>query len=140
MPTMFIVRGVPGSGKSTLADMLAERTENCVVCEADDYFYDEDNNYNYNGDLIGEAHEWCWNKAYKGCFENKNVIVSNTAALEKHVNKYIALAEEFGYNIQIITLQSTFKNNKNLSQEVLDKFDRRFCYKRFDIGCGNDDE
>lgn len=135
--TMIIIRGIPGSGKSTVADALAAFHEDCIVCEADDFFYEETGLhgqvYKFKPELLDAAHLWCYDKAREGCMQNKTVIVSNTSALEKHVQKYIDLANDFGYNIQIITCQSTFKSIHALSEEAMDKFDKRMVYKKFNL-------
>ena len=132
MSVMYIIRGVPGSGKTSLAEIL-ERDLLAIVCEADDYFYNEDNEYVYDKSQINEAHKYCFDKVHKTMMKRGNVIISNTSSEEWELQKYIDLANDFGYDIQIITLQSTFSNIHDVPREVLDKFDKKFVYKKFDL-------
>lgn len=133
MPTMYIIRGIPGSGKSTLAEVIAQFIDDVIICEADDYFYTNENEYQYDSRYVGDAHNWCFNKAAKGCIDRKHVIISNTSIKDKFVKQYINLAKEHMYDIQIITCQSTFKNIHTVPEEVMDSFKRKMQYKAYDI-------
>ena len=67
---MYIIRGLPGSGKSTLSGQIVkaytEQGKRAIICSADDYFIDQrTGNYNWDGNRLDEAHNWCRNKAEK---------------------------------------------------------------------------
>lgn len=70
---LTLIRGLPGSGKSTLA-----KTLDAQHFEADMYFINEKGEYCYNGDKIGEAHEWCQQQVEKALAANQDVVVANT--------------------------------------------------------------
>lgn len=54
--TLYIMRGVPGSGKSTLANQLAEGDESRIL--STDQFFMKDGTYQFDGKMLGKAHEW----------------------------------------------------------------------------------
>lgn len=136
MKTMYIIRGIPGSGKTTLAEMISKST-NAVICEADNYFMEDVDDgtlvYNFKAHELNQAHAWCKKLCENVMKLQQDVIVSNTSAKEKFMRPYIDLAKEYGYNIQVITCQSTFKNIHDVPDEVIEKYERGFQYQRFDI-------
>lgn len=133
MSTMYIIRGLPGSGKSWLAEAIASFQDNTVICEADDYFYDQNNNYLFDRNQLNQAHQWCQSKAYEALCQAKNVIISNTSTREKEVNTYLNLAKEFGCNVQVIDVQSTFDTVHDVPVEAVEKMRRRFVRKEFQL-------
>ena len=61
---LILIRGLSGSGKTLLADSLTlnsdyEEIEGRASISADDYFTDDDGNYSFNHEKLGEAHHWC---------------------------------------------------------------------------------
>ncbi|MEG1581928.1 MAG: hypothetical protein RR334_02065, partial [Clostridia bacterium] len=69
MKKIIIIRGISGSGKTTFAiklkSLFAERGEDCEICEADDYFTGTDGQYNFNPNLLSQAHNACYSKFVK---------------------------------------------------------------------------
>lgn len=111
MRKLIIIRGVSGSGKTTLSKLLADAFTaqgfRAFTCEADNYFYDEDGNYNFIQSELSFAHEWCQDCAelyMEGGVEI--VIVSNTFTQNWEMEPYIKLAEKFGYSVDSIVKEN----------------------------------
>ena len=64
---MIINRGLPGSGKSTLSRSIKSSYEDSIVCSGDDYFMDSNGNYNFDQNLLFEAHLSAQKKADASC-------------------------------------------------------------------------
>lgn len=97
MKAMLFLRAVSGSGKSTLASVLSEDGR-YPIFEADQYFYDEAGNYNFDASKLGDAHKDCQSRVVDAMREGVDkVIVSNTSTREQDVQLYKGLAEAEGY-------------------------------------------
>lgn len=48
---VVVFRGLPGSGKSSICKAISEQV-NATKCSADDFFFDDDGNYCYDGSKI----------------------------------------------------------------------------------------
>lgn len=88
MATLHIVRGLPGSGKSTFAKQLAIQL-GCRHFEADMFFTDENGNYNFDRQKIGDAHEWCRDSVLAEVCEGRDVVVSNTFTTPTELEAYL---------------------------------------------------
>lgn len=124
----FIIRGTSGSGKSTLAESLACLASDSIICEADDYFIDADGNYNFDPNLLGQAHSWCKNKFAEAVKNRVQVVIcSNTNTTKKEYQFYIDKAKNAGYTVHIITVER-FMNTKSIHEvpdEVVQKQSER---------------
>lgn len=90
---LVILRGLPGAGKSTLAQMIADE-----IFEADQFFYDEDDVYQFDFDRLEEAHADCFARFQIAVDrECSSIAVSNTSSLEWEFEKYRKYAQEHGY-------------------------------------------
>lgn len=80
MKTLFILRGVPGCGKSTVAKNLCPD----VICEADNFFYTETEEYCFDFTKLGQAHDYC-RQTCKAAMQRgvERIVVSNTSTTEK---------------------------------------------------------
>lgn len=85
---LIIVRGLPGSGKSTLAKLLLDSGTVDHLFETDQFFI-KDGVYNFDGNKIVEAHEWCLEKTKKALMMEDAVVVCNTFTREKELRPYI---------------------------------------------------
>lgn len=136
---LLIIRGVPGAGKSTIAFSLVDSGLFYDYFEADMYFEGLDG-YNYNKSLIKEAHDWCYKEVKKEMLLGRSVIVSNTSTQYWQYKRYIDLAQELGYNIQIMVLESSFKSTHNVPEETITRMQKELkedTLESFGIGCRN---
>jgi predicted kinase len=76
-PTLYLYRGIPGSGKSTAAQ---KNHDIDFVFEADDYFWLDGVTfiYNYDTNLISDAHRHCLWKTKVALQKGYSVAVANT--------------------------------------------------------------
>ncbi|XP_044537679.1 NEDD4-binding protein 2 [Gracilinanus agilis] len=97
--TLVLLRGLPGSGKSFLARKLLEENPNGVILSSDDFFY-KNGQYQFDGNLLGEAHEWNQKRA-KEALEKKvsPVIIDNTNLQAWEMKPYIILSQKYKYKI-----------------------------------------
>ena len=119
---LYIIRGVPGSGKSTLAHKLTDN-----VVEADQYFYDDKGNYNWSADKLNQAHNWCFYTVKKYMEEGRDKIaVANTFVKNKDYKRYVDLAKEFGYKVDIRTCTGNYQNIHNVPDETVERMRSKF--------------
>lgn len=137
-----ILCGISGSGKSTY---IGKHFPNAVVCSADHYFIRQ-GTYAFDSRKLGEAHGECLRK-YVGelqtialeldskglrlnfC-EEKIVVVDNTNTSIAEVAPYVALANAYGHDCEVIILQEdpvvAYKRNQHAVplKSVMGQFDR----------------
>lgn len=102
---LLLIRGVPGSGKSTLAEYIAKYND-AVVCTADDYFINSDDEYVFNPDRLGFAHHQCMLKCENAMKEGKPVIVANTSTTEKEIKPYLDMGENYDYLVFSVIVEN----------------------------------
>jgi predicted kinase len=121
---IYLVRGIPGSGKTTFAKQLTRN-----VFEADHYFYDNDDNYNFIASEIKEAHKEC--QQYVGYAMESNtpkIAVSNTFTQEWELQPYYELAIKYGYYVTSIIVENRHGGTnvhdcpENMIQLMKDRF------------------
>jgi len=137
MKLLILIRGVPGSGKSTLAEALVNehelacnseecRTGNIAWFEADMWFC-RDGKYKFDPQKLPEAHAWCQAQTEKALHAGvETVIVSNCFVKRWELSFYIAVAADYGYNVQEITVKARFGNIHGVPAEKLEQMKRRF--------------
>lgn len=131
---LIIIRGLPGSGKSTLAGFIHDS----ILCnggmngwevthhQADDYF-GFGKEYKFKPEDIPKAHKWCYDMVTNAMLrEVKTIIVSNTATRQWEYRKYIDLAREHGYKVQVIDVHGEFENVHGVPEEHLKKMEERW--------------
>lgn len=106
------MRGLPGSGKS----YLAKQIKNTVVTteklwpimvqifSTDDYWIRPDGAYDWNFNLIKEAHKWNLSKVNEQLSLQKMAIVDNTNTTYKEILPYLKIANLHG-NVKVILCQ-----------------------------------
>jgi hypothetical protein len=133
MKNLILLRGLPGSGKSTFAKTMWSEY---VVCEADDYFVDEETGeYKFNARDLPKAHNWCKFRVETFMKDNQvndqfyeNIVVSNTFTQEWEMKPYIDLANQYGYTIFTIVVENRHGNSNvhNVPEETINKMKNRF--------------
>tara|TARA_B100000242_G_C42935534_1_gene433881 strand:+ start:416 stop:862 length:447 start_codon:yes stop_codon:yes gene_type:complete len=120
--TLLLIRGLPGAGKTTLAEELG-----LPYCEADQFF-EEYNDGIFDGDLLSEAHAYCFNSALAHLENDESVIVSNTSTTEKEVTSYEELAEEYGARFMSIVVENRHGSSSihDVPQMTIDTMRQRF--------------
>lgn len=137
---LLIIRGAPGSGKSTIANALVASMLFSDYFEADMYF-ETPEGYKYDKSKLSEAHDWCYENVKEEMLAGRSVIVSNTSLRWWQYSRYIYLAQDLGYNIQIMILESSFDSAHDVPEDkVLDmkRQLREDMIESFGIGCRND--
>jgi len=107
-PVCYIVRGLPGSGKTTLAKKLVHLKYHF---EADKYFINDKGEYKFEPKNIEKAHEWCLECARIVMEKNRsNIAISNTFIKYWEYKKYIQIAKENNYKVQVISCHGEWEN------------------------------
>jgi len=139
---LYLVRGLPGSGKSTLGDIL--KGENGSKFEADTFFMVKKENgevidrhvengvYDYDKDLIGNAHSDCLSRTENSMSNDvENVVVTNTFTQEWEMEKYYELAIKYDYQVFSIIVENRHGgiDKHNVPNKSLKNMERRFDIK-----------
>lgn len=107
---VIILSGVSGSGKSTLAQKFSSENGNAPIFSADSYFMKE-GVYCFDPTKIGEAQGQCL-RLFADTVVNATdwkaledtIIVDNTNTTALELAPYVALAQAFGYKVEIHTI------------------------------------
>lgn len=108
---VMILRGVPGAGKSTY---ISENKAEADPVVSADLFFMKGGTYKFDPRKLSEAHGWCLRgfvlavngKMFRGMEVRPETIwVDNTNITVGEVAPYVALAQAFGYHVEIITLR-----------------------------------
>ncbi|XDV14939.1 hypothetical protein PO909_015103 [Leuciscus waleckii] len=96
---LVLLRGAPGSGKTTLAHAMVAQNPGGVVLSTDEYFI-QNGQYQFEPNLLGEAHEWNHQRA-KDAFEKGQspIIIDNTNMQCWEMKPYVAMALKHGYKV-----------------------------------------
>jgi ABC-type phosphate/phosphonate transport system ATPase subunit len=126
--TLYLIRGVSGAGKSNLAHCMYSSGMVSTVCEADDYFYDENDNYKFDASQLRKAHQECRHLALDALLDGQSVAVSNTSTTEDEVEIYRKIA--FHTNSKFVSIivenRNDTKNTHGVPDEVIEKQRKRF--------------
>lgn len=118
---LFIIRGIPGSGKTTLAKKITP-----YVFEADDFFM-KSGQYKFDKSSLTQAHESCQESVRSAMSIGVYPIaVSNTFVRKWEYRPYLDLANEYGYQYEVIVCHGNFKNVHGVPQDVVLQMKRRF--------------
>jgi len=129
MKTLYLLRGLPGSGKSTLANQLGG-----THFETDNYFYDDNGKYNFDGSKLKDAHQWCQDSVSNSMVlnhtagHNESIVVSNTFTQEWEMKPYMDMAKDWGYTVFSIIVENRHGgvNQHGVPDEKLQQMQDRF--------------
>lgn len=101
---LVIMRGVSGSGKSTKAqEIIKAFGGKSVCCSADHYFINKQGKYVFNPKKLGAAHGQCKARAKEAMGRGVPLVVlDNTNTQRWEFQPYIDMADEYGYEVEII--------------------------------------
>lgn len=122
---VIIMRGIPGSGKSTF---VRQKYSHATVCSADHYFTDDEGNYEFDIDEIGEAHQYCRNQFYEAIdCKDPLIVVDNTNLTMRAMEFYIAEAIEHNYEIIFVHVVTPInialeRQTHNVPEETVQEF------------------
>lgn len=123
---VIILRSVSGAGKSTFANLLARAYDKPVICEADQFFVNEDGEYNFDVAKLGDAHAWC-RQTFVNALQNSNVdgiVVANTNTSEKEFRFYESTAKELNIPVFFVVLENRH-GNKDIHGVPLETLERQ---------------
>jgi predicted kinase len=118
---LYIIRGLPGSGKSTFAKSL-----DVPHYEADMYFMNENGEYNFDRNLLGIAHGWCFKNVKAKMMRGMDVVVSNTFTRRFEFDNYIQEAKKHGVEIVVYRMTAQYQNTHDVPEDVIQIMKNRF--------------
>lgn len=133
---LVLVRGLPGAGKSTLAEKIKKHFDDtyCMApfChEADKYWVRPDGTYDFNPKNIGNAHEWCTNKAKDTVELDKDdpephafTIVSNTFTTLKEMQPYLDMVDS--ENVVVVHCTNNYGSIHDVPSHTISKMEQRW--------------
>ena len=98
------MRGLPGSGKSTFVDSVAANLGDCAVHAVDDLHRDEEGQFCWNEDNASRNYELNYANFVRSCADGRKIVVCDCMNLaHDDVQRYVRIAEQFGYASYVIT-------------------------------------
>jgi len=114
---LVLLRGLPGSGKSSFAKHM---WSDFVICEADQFFYNPEGNYNFDPSKLRDAHKYCRDRVETFMSDNEKnpqfypeIVVSNTFTREWEMDEYFKLAKKYDYQVVSLIVENRH-GNKNI--------------------------
>ena len=133
MRHLFILRGVPGTGKTTLAQILTTNGNsrvpycNYAMCSADDFFYDEQGNYNFDPSKLGDAHKQCQERCKDAMEKEKDrIVVHNTNIELWEMEPYLKMAEAYGYTPMILCSEMNYGSVHGVPDSIIEDMRDRY--------------
>lgn len=119
MKILHIIRGLPGSGKTTIACSIVPDGNRLEA----DFFHIRNEKYDFDRNNLGKAHDWCKLELERKMRSSITPLsVSNTFITNKEIKPYLDLAKQYGYIVQIITIENiVFKSEHNVPKNIIEK-------------------
>lgn len=117
---LYLLIGIPGSGKTTLAKQISKEI-GAKFFEADSFFYDKNEKYNFNPKLLGVAHFVCQKNVENELKAGNSVIVSNTNLKKRDRKIYINLAKKYNAKIDVRVCSGNFKNVHGVPDDKIEQ-------------------
>lgn len=126
MKKLILISAIAGSGKTTLAAQLEKQYEEqgCEVftIETDEWFVKNGRGtYKFERDKLNEAHSWTYQEIVKAMTPDWEasdsqdsydvIILANTNLVWKEVKRYVYLAREMEYEVEIVAPDTPWCNN-----------------------------
>ena len=134
--TLYLIRGLPGTGKSTIGLKLADSYVSYHPTmggprhhsyAADDWFYNDKGEYNFNPDELANAHEECFSRVLGAMMSNvENICVCNTFSQSWEAEPYFKTAKRNDYTVVVIECQTEFGNIHDCPQDKIDLMAKRW--------------
>lgn len=120
---LILIRGLPGSGKTTFAK---KHFPGYVRVEADDYFYNTYDEYEFDASKLAQAHKQCKIRVTAALLHGADVVVSNTFTTKKEIQPYLDMGKTLGRRVQVITLENDYGSVHNIPKKTFEKMKARF--------------
>lgn len=120
---LHIVRGLPGSGKSTFCHYMFP---GMFHVENDMGHITDTCNYKFDKERILEVQTWCHDAVRLALQNSINCCVSNVFVSKKSIDSYVAIAVANNTPCKIWRLESMFKNNHDVPEEVFQSMKDKF--------------
>jgi len=105
---IILVRGLPGAGKTTRAKQIAQQFKRQglkpVLITTDDFFEDGAGNYNFDPNLLPQAHAQSIKRTAQALAAGKVPIVHNTFTQAWEAKPYREIAQEVGADVEVINV------------------------------------
>lgn len=112
-PSLTLIRGLPGSGKTYYAETHWPDTFRVA---ADDFFLTYGGVYRFDGERLGEAHDWCRRVARAAMLTGQSLIVHNTFTTRDEVYPYLDMANGAGVTAVVFSLYDGGKTDEELAE------------------------
>lgn len=114
MRTIVFARGLPGSGKSYRAAEMKRVYDlakvSCEIYATDDYWLRPDGIYDFNYDLISNAHMWNQRRAAKAMRADVHIlIIDNVNVNWNEIKGYAKLAKLNNYAARVVESETAWK-------------------------------